>query len=334
MNRRFYITALLLAFVMAAFGQSTEEQKKKINSIKKSKSYLYAEITTNDQQTANDLAEDMLNQEINKYVAEQKKLRNAANIVLRNRNEVMESISLPRGNMFRAFKYVKKDDIIPADKVEVRTNQGTTVDASGTPVAVTTPTPAQSEASAKRTETINKLLAITKFSELSGALTQLKQEGRIGQYAKVFPILMGSFFCLSTTYVFGTLLTANGSLKQLNLVAAAGVLINILLNLIVIPRFQSVGAACTSLCVQAITAFAQYLLCERIFKLKLGFQYWMHLMLFMASVIVSTWVLKRLVPNPYLAFGAGFLINIGLIFITKLLRLKDLINLVIPTEKR
>ena len=184
MNRRFYITALLLAFVMAAFGQSTDDSKKKINSIKKSKSYLYAEITTNDQQTANDLAEDMLNQEINKYVAEQKKLRNAANIVLRNRNEVMESISLPRGNMFRAFKYVKKDDIIPADKVEVRTNQGTTVDASGTPVAVTTPTPAQSNASAKRTETINKLLAISKFSELSGALTQMKQEGRIGQYAK------------------------------------------------------------------------------------------------------------------------------------------------------
>jgi hypothetical protein len=60
---------------------------------------------------------------------------------------------------------------------------------------------------------------------------------RIGQYANIFPILMGSFFCLSTTYVFGTLLTANGSLKQLNLVAAAGVVINILLNLIIIPRF-------------------------------------------------------------------------------------------------
>ena len=83
---------------------------------------------------------------------------------------------------------------------------------------------------------------------------------RVGQYAKVFPILMGSFFCLSTTYVFGTLLTANGSLKQLNLVAATGVVINILLNLIVIPRFKSVGAACTSLCVQFLTEKYEYLL--------------------------------------------------------------------------
>ena len=157
---------------------------------------------------------------------------------------------------------------------------------------------------------------------------------RMKRYANVFPILMGSFFCLSTTYIFGTLLTANGSLRQLNMVAAAGVVINILLNLMVIPRFQSVGAACTSLCVQAVTAFAQYLLCEKIFHLKLGGRYWMHLLFFLASVVISTWILKKMIPNPYLAFAVGFLVNIGLIFITKLLRLKEILSLLIPSEKR
>ena len=157
---------------------------------------------------------------------------------------------------------------------------------------------------------------------------------RVGQYARVFPILMGSFFCLSTTYVFGTLLTANGSLKQLNLVAASGVVINILLNLIVIPRFQSVGAACTSLSVQALTALAQYLLCEKIFHLRLGARYWLHILLFGASVILATWAIKQCCPNPYLSFGLGFLVNVGLIFITKLLRLKEIVALVIPSEKR
>jgi hypothetical protein len=166
MNKRLYIFALLLSFVMAALAQSTEEQKKLINSIKKSKSYLYAEITTTDQQTASDMAEEMLNQEINKYIAEQKKLRSAANIVLRNRAEVMESISMPRGNMFRAFKYVKKDDIIPADKVEVRSNQGITVDDSGNRVAMTTP----ASGTSNRSETIKQLLAITKTTELAKAM--------------------------------------------------------------------------------------------------------------------------------------------------------------------
>ena len=157
---------------------------------------------------------------------------------------------------------------------------------------------------------------------------------RMEQYARVFPILMGSFFCLSTTYVFGTLLTANGSLKQLNIVAASGVAVNILLNLLVIPRFQSVGAACTSLSVQFLTAFAQYIISEKIFKLKLGAGYWLHLLLFLGSIVLCTWLTKMLHLSWYYAFAIGFVINVGLIFLTKLLSLKEIVALVLPVEKR
>ena len=59
---------------------------------------------------------------------------------------------------------------------------------------------------------------------------------RIYESAQVFRILMGSFVAISTTYIFGTLLTANGSLKVLNIVAASGVLINVVMNLLLIPR--------------------------------------------------------------------------------------------------
>ena len=157
---------------------------------------------------------------------------------------------------------------------------------------------------------------------------------RVGQYAKVFPILMGSFFCLSTTYVFGTLLTANGNLKQLNLVALSGVIINILLNLIVIPRYLSVGAACTSLSVQFVTAFAQYLISEKIFHLGLGVKYWLHLLLFLGCVSLCTWLSKFLGFNWLISFAIGFFVNVGLIFITKLLSLKEILSLVLPAEKR
>jgi O-antigen/teichoic acid export membrane protein len=157
---------------------------------------------------------------------------------------------------------------------------------------------------------------------------------RIGQYAKVFPLLMGSFFCLSTTYVFGTLLTANGSLRQLNLVAAAGVVINILLNLIVIPRFYSVGAACTSLCVQAVTAFMQYLLAKRILNIDLGGRYWLHIVLFLATITLVTFLVKQMNINWMLGFIISFAINCGAIFFTRLLSLKEIVNLVLPKEKK
>ena len=157
---------------------------------------------------------------------------------------------------------------------------------------------------------------------------------RLGQYAKVFPLLMGSFFCLSTTYVFGTLLTANGSLKQLNLVAAAGVAINILLNLIVIPRFYAFGAACTSLCVQAITAFLQYLLAKRILKFNLDGRYWFHTILFLCTITLVTFLIKQLNINLIAGFIIAFAINCGAIFFTRLVSLKDIVNLVLPKEKK
>ena len=156
---------------------------------------------------------------------------------------------------------------------------------------------------------------------------------RIGQYAKVFPILMGSFFCLSTTYVFGTLLTANGSLKQLNLVAASGVVINILLNLIVIPRFQSVGAACTSLFVQATTACLQYFIAKRILKFDLDGRYWLHILLFFACIITVTLLVKQLNINWMIGFLIAFAINCGAIFLTRMLSLKEIVALVLPKGK-
>ena len=157
---------------------------------------------------------------------------------------------------------------------------------------------------------------------------------RIGQYAKVFPILMGSFFCLSTTYVFGTLLTANGSLRKLNIVAATGVIVNILLNLIVIPRYQSQGAACTSLCVQFITAFAQYIICKKVFKLELGVGYWIHLLVFALSITLCTWLTGMLRLHWVACFAIGFVLNVSIIFITRLLSIKDIFSLVIPSEKK
>ena len=156
---------------------------------------------------------------------------------------------------------------------------------------------------------------------------------RIGQYAKVFPLLMGSFFCLSTTYVFGTLLTANGSLKQLNLVAASGVVINILLNLIVIPRFQSVGAACTSLCVQATTAFLQYLIAKRILKLEMDGKYGLHLILFFVTIAAVTFLVKQLNINWIIGFLIAFAIDCLAIFFTRLLSLKEIVALVLPKGK-
>ena len=97
---------------------------------------------------------------------------------------------------------------------------------------------------------------------------------RITESSNILKILMGSFVSISVTYIFGTLLTANGNLKQLNIVAAVGVVINLTLNFIFIPVFEAKGAAMTSLCVQFATCAIQFFIAKRIFNLKFGISFW------------------------------------------------------------
>jgi O-antigen/teichoic acid export membrane protein len=83
----------------------------------------------------------------------------------------------------------------------------------------------------------------------------------------IFGWLMIAFVFASLNYLYGTLLTANNNLGQLNIIAAITVLINVTLNLILIPRYQAKGAAFASLVSQAIFALSQWYLAIRLLKL-------------------------------------------------------------------
>ncbi len=60
---------------------------------------------------------------------------------------------------------------------------------------------------------------------------------------RVLLYLMGGFFAVCGTYIFGTLLVANGSLRQLNFIFAGSLLFNVVLNLALIPAYKAEGAA-------------------------------------------------------------------------------------------
>ena len=77
---------------------------------------------------------------------------------------------------------------------------------------------------------------------------------------------MVSFIAISCNYIFGTLLTANGSLKSLNILAVFGIIINIFLNLFLIPESGSVGAAFASAFTQFFILIVQFILCFKYFK--------------------------------------------------------------------
>ena len=106
------------------------------------------------------------------------------------------------------------------------------------------------------------------------------------QSVALFSVLMFCFVCIATTYVFGTLLTANGELKTLNILAGSAVVVNICLNLLFIPRWQALGAAVASLITQIIVSIVQIIISKRRFNFKSSFRSIAQFSLFVLGVFV------------------------------------------------
>ncbi|MBR6292896.1 MAG: oligosaccharide flippase family protein [Bacteroidales bacterium] len=91
--------------------------------------------------------------------------------------------------------------------------------------------------------------------------------GRGMLYVPVFRVVIFGLIPIGLTYIFGTLLTAGGYLKQLNLFAATTLVINVIVNLVLIPRMGAVGSAWASLVSQSFMALVQFVIAIRFFRL-------------------------------------------------------------------
>ncbi len=128
-------------------------------------------------------------------------------------------------------------------------------------------------------------------------LMDLLYIAHVEESSEVFRLLMFGFIAISTTYVFGTLLTANGNLKMLNIVAGSGMVINLVLNLVLVPRFYAVGSAYASLMAQFITAIVQVILVQRIFKYKVNVRFISTIFIFIAGLWVISYFSRMLFDN-------------------------------------
>ena len=96
----------------------------------------------------------------------------------------------------------------------------------------------------------------------------------------VATILIFGFNSIAIIHISGTLLTANGSLKQLNLVFLIAIVLNALLNYFWIPRYGAIGAAYATLCTQTMVAFFEVVLVFKYFKPGINIIYILQIILF------------------------------------------------------
>jgi O-antigen/teichoic acid export membrane protein len=83
---------------------------------------------------------------------------------------------------------------------------------------------------------------------------------------EVMQLLLWTSIAVGMIYIFGSLLTANGSLKEMNRIFGIGLTLNILLNAILIPYYGAWGAAIATLITQSFVAVSEIILVFMLIK--------------------------------------------------------------------
>lgn len=146
----------------------------------------------------------------------------------------------------------------------------------------------------------------------------------------VFGLIIFGLIPISMNYLFGTLLTANGSMKKLNITAAIGILINVAVNLLLIPRMQACGSAVASFCTQFTVALLQFFLALRIIGIPFTSLPWLRCLIFtvimvpVAVLAYNTWSINALGSILLLALIALVVgLAIGLINVKDYLKFSE-----------
>lgn len=142
--------------------------------------------------------------------------------------------------------------------------------------------------------------------------------------ATVFAWVLTAFIPIGMGYIFGTLLTANGSLKQLNLISLLGLAANLILNAILIPHYKAIGASIATITTQGLVIILTVMYCRKFFKFSVPKKFILSTLLFITTVgglfyvltfIEWDWKLEALIALGSLA---------ALAIITQVVKIKEL----------
>lgn len=129
-------------------------------------------------------------------------------------------------------------------------------------------------------------------------------------WSQILSILMLTFIVRSSDYVMGSLLTAYERLRFMNIAYLCGVLLNIALNLILIPAFEAVGAAITTLFSQSIMAILFVVVAHRrilqtsIFR-SIGRPFFFLATVFLWGAFTEAWIGSFYLSITIFIIGAG-----------------------------
>jgi O-antigen/teichoic acid export membrane protein len=109
---------------------------------------------------------------------------------------------------------------------------------------------------------------------------------------KVFGILMLAFPSFSLSYVFSTLLTANGDIRVLIFISLIAAILSVISNVVLIPYFGALGVAAVIVCVQLLVAITNIIYARKLLSVSFKGSILLRTILFTAIIIFAAFAVQ------------------------------------------
>jgi O-antigen/teichoic acid export membrane protein len=126
-------------------------------------------------------------------------------------------------------------------------------------------------------------------------------------------------------FVYGTLMTANGDLKRLNILSFIGLVLNVLLNFILIPKHGAFGAAIATFMTQLLIAIFYFSSVWKQFKLHFQAKELLRYSVYVLWCLIAAWVSEQVKVEIYQFVTFIALLILGM-FLLGLIPIKTMLS--------
>lgn len=142
---------------------------------------------------------------------------------------------------------------------------------------------------------------------------------------QILKILIIGILGMSVSYVFGSLLTANGNINLLIVITSIGMLIDIVLNYILIPEYQALGAAYASMSAHSIVLILLIISVLYVFRIRFGVVLLSKIFSYLLILTALVYLFDMLNINWILELCLYTICGLVLAFLLRLLSLRQMI---------
>ncbi|MBQ9636669.1 MAG: hypothetical protein IJV36_02075 [Prevotella sp.] len=184
MKKTMFMLFALIVSALPVSAQTPADVTKNINAMKRDAMYIYAEATMKDLDEAYNGAKAILEMKVGDWVRTQHPDEGIEVCIVKAKEHFVQ-LETRRGDYYRAFVYVRKDDIMPvADRSEVTVFEVAPVESTQSTIISEEAPVEENKAVLELTPDEKQMLQVSSFYEVEPYIKELKSKGRLQNYGK------------------------------------------------------------------------------------------------------------------------------------------------------